>query len=107
MKVDKYFRQCVGIDVAKDTFMACLSMLDIATDEGRSSQTVEFANNKHGFNQLVKWSRKEAVREAKLTFLMEVTGVYHENWRIISKSSDFRCTWSYQAGPGNMPSTRG
>lgn len=78
MKVDKYFRQCVGIDVAKDTFMACLSMLDIATDEGRSSQTVEFANNKHGFNQLVKWSRKEAVREAKLTFLMEVTGVYHE-----------------------------
>lgn len=54
MKVDKYFRQCVGIDVAKDTFMACLSMLDIATDEGKSSQTVEFANNKHGFNQLVK-----------------------------------------------------
>lgn len=78
MKVDKYFHQCVGIDVAKDTFTACLSMLDIASDAGMSSQTVEFTNNKHGFNQLVKWSRKEAVKEAKLTFLMEITGVYHE-----------------------------
>ncbi len=79
MKVDKYFRQCVGIDVAKDTFTACMSMLDIASDAGQSSDTKEFTNNKHGFNQLVKWARKEAVKEVKPSFLMEVTGVYHEN----------------------------
>lgn len=78
MKVGEYFRQCVGIDVSKDTFTACMSMLDIGSDAGISSETVEFTNDKHGFNQLVKWSRKEAVKEAELTFLMEVTGVYHE-----------------------------
>lgn len=78
MIVGKYFRQCVGIDMAKDSFTACLSMLDIASDAGMSSETKQFANGKHGFNQLVKWSRKEAVKKVKLTFLMEVTGVYHE-----------------------------
>ena len=30
MTLDKYFRQCVGIDISKDKFTACLYMYDIA-----------------------------------------------------------------------------
>lgn len=70
-----YFRQCVGIDVAKSTFMACLSMLDA---EGCSTPPIEFTNDKHGFNQLVRWTRKESLKGFPLCFVMEPTGVYYE-----------------------------
>lgn len=70
-----YFRQCVGVDVAKSTFTACLSMLDA---EGCSTPSIEFTNDRHGFNQLVRWSRKESLKGYPLCFVMEPTGVYHE-----------------------------
>lgn len=70
-----FFRQCVGIDVAKETFTACLSMLD---DEGCSTPSFDFHNNKTGFNQLVRWARKEALKEYPVCFVMEPTGVYYE-----------------------------
>lgn len=70
-----FFRQCVGIDVSKDTFTACLSMLD---DEGCSTPSVDFTNNKQGFNQLIRWTRKEMLSEYPICFVMEPTGVYHE-----------------------------
>lgn len=73
--ITSYFRQCVGIDVAKSTFMACLSMLD---DMGCSTPSFEFSNDKHGFNQLVKWTRKEMLKEHPICFVMEPTGVYYE-----------------------------
>lgn len=76
--IDKYFHQCVGIDMAKDKFDACLYMYNRGTDEGCHTDSVEFPNNKHGFNQLTKWVRKEAVKGCNVTFLMEATGVYHE-----------------------------
>ena len=85
MKVDfpipadgKYIRQCVGIDVSKDKFSACLYVYDILSDMGSYSKTVEFTNDKTGFNQLVKWSRKEALKDFPINYLMEPTGVYYE-----------------------------
>lgn len=75
LKISSFFRQCVGVDVAKETFTACLSMLD---DEGCSTPSIEFNNNKTGFNQLVRWARKEAMGEYPLCFVMEPTGVYYE-----------------------------
>lgn len=77
-KDNQWFRQCVGIDIAKDKFNARLYMYDIASDMGCCTKGVEFPNNKTGFNQLVKWSRKEALKEYPITFLMEPTGVYYE-----------------------------
>lgn len=74
-KITSYFRQCVGVDVAKSTFMACLSMLD---DMGCSTPSFEFDNDKHGFNQFVKWVRKEMLKEYPICFVMEPTGVYYE-----------------------------
>lgn len=77
-KDNQWFRQCVGIDIAKDKFNARLYMYDIASDMGCCTKGVEFPNNKTGFNQLVKWSRKEALKEYPITFQMEPTGVYYE-----------------------------
>ena len=75
---DRWFHQCVGIDIAKEKFDACLFMYDTGSDMGCCTQSVQFPNNKTGFNQLVKWSRKEALKDFPLTFLMEPTGVYYE-----------------------------
>ena len=37
-----------------------------------------FPNNRTGFNQMVKWSRKEAQKGLPLGYLMEPTGSYYE-----------------------------
>ena len=76
--IDSYFRQCVGIDIAKQKFNACLYMYDLAGDSGCHTKSIEFTNNKTGFNQLVKWVRKESVKDRKIFFIMEPSGVYHE-----------------------------
>jgi len=78
MTLDRYFRQCVGIDVSKDKFTACLQMYDKASDVGCHTMSIDFDNTKSGFNQFVKWSRKEAQKGFPLTYLMEPTGVYYE-----------------------------
>lgn len=74
-KPTAYFRQSVGIDIAKATFTACLSMLDA---EGCNTPSIEFTNDRRGFNQLVRWARKESLKEYPLCFVMEPTGVYYE-----------------------------
>ena len=78
MTLDKYFRQCVGIDISKDKFTACLYMYDMAADTGCCTGSIDFPNNRTGFNQMVKWSRKEAQKGFPLGYLMEPTGSYYE-----------------------------
>ena len=78
MSTGEGFRQCVGIDISKEKFTACLYMYDRLSDEGCCTGSVEFANTRQGFNQMVKWSRKEAQKGRALTYLMEPTGVYYE-----------------------------
>lgn len=78
MSVGEFFRQCVGIDISKEKFNACLYMYDRASDAGCCTKSIEFANTRQGFNQLVRWSRKEAQKGVALTYLMEPTGVYYE-----------------------------
>ena len=79
MTLDRYFRQCVGIDISKDKFTACLYMYDRGSDVGCHTESIDFNNTKSGFNQMVKWSRKEAQKGFPLTYLMEPTGVYYES----------------------------
>lgn len=78
-KVGSSFRQCVGIDVAKQKFDACISMYDMVSGDECATQSVQFPNTKTGYNQLMKWVRKEAVKGHPISFLMEPTGIYHEN----------------------------
>jgi len=74
MKVQK---QSIGIDISKDTFTACLCLLN---QDGSLtfSEVKTFKNEKKGFNQLLRWSRKAKDSSLSLSFLMEATGVYYE-----------------------------
>lgn len=74
---DKYFRQCIGIDVSKNKFTACMCMLSWGCP-AQCTGAIDFSNDKTGFNQLVKWARKEAEKSHPILFLMEPTGTYYE-----------------------------
>ena len=75
MKVTK---QSVGIDIAKDSFTACVCLR--MTDGGfQFSKVKTFKNQKTGFNQLIRWVRSECSKEVDLVYLMEATGVYYEH----------------------------
>ncbi|MBR4367218.1 MAG: transposase [Bacteroidaceae bacterium] len=78
MSLYKYFRQCVGIDISKDKFTACLFMYDRGNDVGCCTESIDFPQSKTGFNQLVKWSRREAQKGFPMPFLMEPTSTYYE-----------------------------
>lgn len=73
-----YLKQCVGIDISKDSFAACICKRNL---EGTSSfsKVGNFANDKTGFNQLLRWVKSEAEKDVELVFLMEATGVYFES----------------------------
>lgn len=73
----EYFVQCVGIDISKSSFTACLCMSNMR--ERCQSEVTSFANTRQGFNQLLKWSRKEALKGYPIRFVMEATGVYYES----------------------------
>lgn len=75
---DRYFRQCVGIDVSKNKFTACMCMLSWGCP-AQFTESIEFANTKTGFNQLAKWARREAEKPHPILFLMEPTGTYYED----------------------------
>ena len=70
-------KQCVGIDISKDTFQARLCTKSFG-DELSYSTGKKFNNDKTGHNQLIRWAVKESDKEAPLVFLMEATGIYHE-----------------------------
>lgn len=70
----KYY--CIGIDVSKDDFHASL-----CTREGmecKFSAVKKWDNSKKGFGQLLRWAKKEVPKGSEFRFLMEATGVYHE-----------------------------
>ena len=71
-------KQCVGLDISKGTFAACLCKRD-QKDQLTYSEIKTFDNEKRGFNQLMRWVRKQINKEHELLFLMEATGVYSES----------------------------
>ncbi len=62
----------------KSKFTACLCMLSWGCP-AQFTESIEFANTKTGFNQLVKWARREAEKGKPILFLMEPTGTYYED----------------------------
>jgi len=70
-------RQCVGIDIANDDFQVSLGS---RSSDGRLVFTPvkKFANVKQGFNRLTRWVAAEMDKDVPVVFLMEATGVYHE-----------------------------
>lgn len=76
--MEKLIKQCVGIDISKAEFSACICS-KMASGEFIFSSVEHFENSKRGFNQLLKWSRKITTPGIEQLFLMEATGVYYES----------------------------
>jgi len=68
----------VGIDVASSNLEAGFGFLskELLSKRGRSRT---FANRKSGFKSLDAWITKQRKQTARLSVIMEATGVYHEN----------------------------
>ena len=71
-------RYCVGIDVSKDSLQICLSTIDTA---GKTivKGTSKVANKVCAFDGLLTWTAKHCKEKGlPVRYLMESTGVYHE-----------------------------
>ncbi len=64
----------LGVDVAKAKIDCCLLLDPTSTKR----KTKKFANNKHGFTELIKWIDKLKISRQSFHAVMEATGVYHE-----------------------------
>lgn len=67
--MNQLFRRCIGIDISKRKFTACIS-----SRGGRERAPRDFHNDIAGFRELCRWA---GATDGSL-FLMEATGVYHE-----------------------------
>jgi transposase len=71
-------RQNAGIDIAKDSFVATLTILfkgQIVKHLG----TKKFKNNREGFEEFYNWCKGLQKRVFEINFTMEATGVYYES----------------------------
>lgn len=68
----------IGIDVAKDQLKICISVID---DQQKVTvkATSSFKNAVSGFEELYAWTRRHAKEKLPVRYLMEATGIYHEN----------------------------
>ena len=77
MKKSQIFTQNVGLDMAKNSFVACLSFLLV--DRTIQVKIVkEFKNTPPGFQRFCAWVKQHFVVDLPLLCTMEATGVYHE-----------------------------
>jgi len=73
----KSLKYGVGIDMGKEDFNACLSVID--SSQGiKIRATTRFKNHKKGFSEFAKWVDKHCKEELPIHYLMEATGVYYE-----------------------------
>jgi transposase len=82
----KHLKYSVGIDMAKGQFKACISVID-EQQKVTIKATGSFTNNLHGFEEFRLWTSKHTRDKLPVRFLVEATGIYHENlaWFLYSK----------------------
>lgn len=76
--MNQMIKQCVGIDVSKLSLSVCVAQVDMEQTV-RWSEVKDFENTNKGFNQLLKWVKKQVNKAVPLVYLMEATGVYYES----------------------------
>lgn len=70
-------KQAAGIDVAQNELVVCLGRLTAELQvELYAHQS--FPNSQKGFCALVKWTEKHSDSSTSVRYVMEATGVYHE-----------------------------
>jgi len=67
----------VGIDIAKDTFVACCGRIEMS-QHLRFGKEATFDNTAAGFAALLVWTARQQPAAAPLWFVVEATGVYYE-----------------------------
>ncbi|TYZ12633.1 IS110 family transposase [Hymenobacter lutimineralis] len=67
----------VGIDIAKDTFVACFGLIE-PSQQLRFGKEATFDNTLAGFEALLAWAARQQATAAALWFVVEATGVYYE-----------------------------
>jgi transposase len=72
-----FLKQVAGIDVAQNELVVSLGRMGYDTGIDIFAFKT-FANNTKGFNDLVMWVNKMALKQLKVKYVMEATGVYHE-----------------------------
>ncbi len=83
-------KQTIGIDVSMDDFEACFGTID-PSQELSISRSEKFKNDLNGFKKFLKWALTNKVSDSlPLTFVMEVTGVYHEDLAYFLHEKSFR-----------------
>lgn len=68
----------VGIDIAKDTFVACFGRIEV-NQHLRFGKEATFDNTPTGFAALLVWTAKQQTTAAPLWFVVEAIGVYYED----------------------------
>ena len=72
-----FLKYGLGIDVAKEKFDACISIIDQLQHVMIRAQC-SFSNNKKGFEAFFVWVTKNTQLAIPAVYLMEATGVYYE-----------------------------
>jgi transposase len=73
----KILKQSIGIDVSKNDFKVCLGVIDEQL-EAKNVYEYAYTNNKKGISQFIKDIIKKTDQLIPLSFVMEATGVYHQ-----------------------------
>lgn len=71
------YKQCIGIDCSKDKLDVCYGQLDQELKVNLLA-TRSFANSPAGIGALLDWGQKLAESQPELLFVVEATGVYHQ-----------------------------
>jgi transposase len=82
-----FLKYGVGIDMAKEKFDACISIIDKLQHVIIRAQC-SFGNNKNGFEAFFLWATKNTKLTIPAVYLVEATGVYYEQlaWFLHNKN---------------------
>jgi transposase len=75
--MEKAIKQSVGIDCAQDELVVAFGIMNDDYDVRIISHKA-FPNHAEGFEDLLEWSKKLRQKGVKVSFVVESTGVYHE-----------------------------
>lgn len=76
----------VGVDVSMKEIVCCLSVINELQDV-KVKATHKFLNTKTGFVKLLSWVQQHTPEQLPINYVMEATGVYHEQiaWFLYSE----------------------
>lgn len=76
--MEKFLKQCLGIDVSKDTLDAAMGRINENLKVSIVAEK-QFSNNEKGFTELIRWIGKNRLTDVAFQVVVESTGVYHEH----------------------------